>query len=1327
MYKRLFHRMLATTLCLVMLCLPMSQALAADNEENPYKAIRDAVYKISVGDYDPTYVRLQGLLSARNDTAQTLWDAMNPNPVSHAVKGSYLNQTDPQYADDWLFPDRPLGDRTSNVNESDHIQVTFQNLKSMALAYQSKGCELYHNADLLAAIKSAVEFLYTNHFNPDIPSYDNWYTWQLGVPLNFGELLLILYDCYTEQEIKTYASMLTYYLGTRVMTGANEAWCERVRLYAGILLEDSTWLQLVQTNLPALLTYTTKGDGYYTDGGFIQHDSIAYNGGYGASALRDMVYLFALLNGSPWEITTRRTRLLYDWVQDSYEPIVYNGLGMDTFRGREITRKSSSQAVTGRVIAKSMLMLAEMVDEEKALHLKGVVKGWFENDYMLDVLDDLDMAAQVYDLLADDSIPAIHAENGTTQMNSIARTVHRAEDWALAISMTSKRIQSAELYGTDNAHGWYIGNGATWLYNTDVTRYEKVYKPTLDWYRIPGATAVYGKGQGGTKNLNSFTGGVENGLYGVSGMDFAVNTNNLKMKKSWFMFDNEVVYIGSGISGTGTVETTLENLMLEENNRAFTVNGTSNRISLNGNALLYRDTRTLHIGGNVTGSDIGFYFPEAADLNIKSETRTGTWKSVGSSNTDTSTQSADYLTVWQSHGSSPTDEGYAYVLLPGMSAAETESYAADSNIEILQQDNAIHAVHEKTTGAWGACFWTPGTLAVSDSDKFLTVDHSAAVLVQEDADGVTVTLSDPTQEITDDVILELDRSVKGIIKLDRGVELLQSSPTVKLKFSVQDTAGESLNARLAYSEVALPDIPQAVQSVISAIDAIGTVSYKSKTAIQAAREAYDALKPEEQAQVTNAEDLFNAEYDFEDILEIFSNTMNVIKWKDFTVNQLNTASGAAANTKTLWMAGEKLTEEQKQATVDAFKDEIIWQYENGNHIGADGGDYINNQYGHLVIQTESLPNDNVGSPWGMSRHWAFVCSPFAGIAFSVCGYFSCKTDRNLMPLGDDFVYEGNRYQVFWYAQKRHADAEKVPGSMNGVTVSNITLSDGKTLAFPGGINATDVTNNTFRYAYALYSQKYKKQNLTIGFTTENAVDADGYVYQTFVGPQGNAYLINTDERIAAADTSADGQDSVIAQKAFVIVGELAAAWDALGGDVASRVAVTGMPLGDANDGVQLFENGRLTAKGFTPYGEEEPEPPELFTLTISDGAISEGENGRCNITWNAQVKINDGVTLDEINEKAEFKSYGVIYGISQQAVDELAVGEDNSNAKTKYFAKADGDQTDIDVYTIFGFRLKNVGADKLRAARFFIQFEYEGHTFTVFSPTEAVNTPQTLS
>ncbi len=253
--------------------------------------------------------------------------------------------------------------------------------------------------------------------------------------------------------------------------------------------------------MPELLQYSTSRDGYYTDGTFVQHDFYPYNGGYGLMCLTDTALLFHMLAGTQWDLGQENAQLVYDWVRDSYEPIVYKGLCMDMFRGREITRTDTTQPRGGLVIANAMLMLAESAPEEVGLQFKGVIKEWFSNDYMMDQMYfsadtpwykfPLDTVVKVSNILADDSIQPISFDGNTYQMNAGARTIHWSKGgWAYGISMASRRIKTYEV-GDSNRYGHYTGNGATYLYNNDLERYDGVQKPTMDWYRLPGATAIY--------------------------------------------------------------------------------------------------------------------------------------------------------------------------------------------------------------------------------------------------------------------------------------------------------------------------------------------------------------------------------------------------------------------------------------------------------------------------------------------------------------------------------------------------------------------------------------------------------------------------------------------------------------------------------------------------------------------------------------------------------------------------------------------------------------------------------------------------------------------
>lgn len=80
--------------------------------------------------------------------------------------------------------------------------------------------------------------------------------------------------------------------------------------------------------------YTTHGDGVYKDGSLVQHNNIAYTGGYGSVWLKGTADMSYLLTDSPWPITDPNVLNIYEWVAQTYEPVIYNGQFMDSTSGR---------------------------------------------------------------------------------------------------------------------------------------------------------------------------------------------------------------------------------------------------------------------------------------------------------------------------------------------------------------------------------------------------------------------------------------------------------------------------------------------------------------------------------------------------------------------------------------------------------------------------------------------------------------------------------------------------------------------------------------------------------------------------------------------------------------------------------------------------------------------------------------------------------------------------------------------------------------------------------------------------------------------------------
>lgn len=194
------------------------------------------------------------------------------------------------------------------------------------------------------------------------------------------------------------------------------------------------------------------------------------------------------------------------------------------------------------------------------------------------------------------------------------RVVTRKPGYAFGISMYSDRIQNYEDMNNENRKGWYTGEGMTYLYNNDLDQFSDGFWPTVDPYRLPGTTVdtmARADGSGEHRSDNSWVGGSTlANMYGTAGMNYSAWNSSLTAKKSWFMFDDEIVALGAGISSKEdrTIETIVENRKIGE--------GGINQLSIDGEkqANLFSQTAKKNVNwafleGTNAGSDIGYYFP----------------------------------------------------------------------------------------------------------------------------------------------------------------------------------------------------------------------------------------------------------------------------------------------------------------------------------------------------------------------------------------------------------------------------------------------------------------------------------------------------------------------------------------------------------------------------------------------------------------------------------------------------------------------------------------------------------------------------------------------
>lgn len=289
--------------------------------------------------------------------------------------------------------------------------------------------------------------------------------------------------------------------------------------------------------------------------------------------------------------------------------------------------------------------------------------------------------------------------------------------------------------------------------------------------------------------------------------------SSLNGKKSWFMFDDEIVALGAGITNTTNynVETIIDNRMLDDAGTwSLSVNGKSITSETTVN-----DAGYAYIDADDAASGIGYYFPESAAINALNETRTDYRSASDSSYTEDTRITKNFATLWFDHGVNPEDAGYQYVLLPSVSNNKVEEYSANPDIVVLANTTQVQAARDQTIGVTGINFWENSKTSLD----FVTSYNQASVTLQEDGDDITLAISDPTM-LQNSITLELNRmNLLETISCDPRITVKTTAGgTINLAVNTQNALGASFEVKLKVqaSDAEAIDTSNLVSAIASA-------------------------------------------------------------------------------------------------------------------------------------------------------------------------------------------------------------------------------------------------------------------------------------------------------------------------------------------------------------------------------------------------------------------------------------------------------------------------------------------------------------------------------
>ncbi|MFF0309804.1 polysaccharide lyase 8 family protein [Streptosporangium sp. NPDC004379] len=723
-------------------------------EDDPFAALRRAWRDVTAGSgFDAEAEPYRSRLAELGAAAARHRDSMRPGASS-------------------LWPGLPFPSFTA----------TPARLRAMARAYALPGTGLTGDAGLAGAVADGVDHYRRRVYAAGAEATGNWWHWRIGVPRALLDAALLTDPHLGRQRAAALLAAVDHFAPESVLddydgtsTGANRVDLCTVRLLRAVLAADPGGAARAVAALSPVFPHVTEGDGFHRDGSFIQHTWVPYQGTYGASLLSGLAALFAVLRGSPWEVTDPARQVVLDAVERSFAPFVHDGLCMDLVSGRAVGRGPYGDHARGRAIAAAILLLGETASPAERARWRSLVKGWALRDTVRPMRgaaerEDLGFHARLAALLDDDGVLAAAEPAGHRLFPASARAVHRGRGWCAGLSMASDRIGRYEHGNGENLRGWHTGSGMLhWWAEGHGDQYSDSFWETVDPYRLPGTTVSTrrladgaGAAWGEVRPPVRWAGGATDGRYAAVGQHLTGLESTLEAFKSWFFLDDAVVCLGAGIgcSDGVPVETVVDN---RRTAARLTVDRTAGWAHLEGHGgyvlpcarlRTLREERTAGpgrppAGHAATPADGG---PSAAAV----PGRPAAGHAAGGAAAGGAV-TRSYVTLWLDHGVDPVSAGYLYLLMPGASRAVTRARAADPGwVRVLANDRRRQGVHVPSLGLTAVNFWNGGTAGP------LTASAPCAVLVRERGDGTaTLTVADPRRDL-EELTVTWERPVAAV-------------------------------------------------------------------------------------------------------------------------------------------------------------------------------------------------------------------------------------------------------------------------------------------------------------------------------------------------------------------------------------------------------------------------------------------------------------------------------------------------------------------------------------------------------------------------------------
>ena len=660
--------------------------------------------------------------------SRLLWDHVGKTSTASAATFLQTMQTNGSWAD---IPYSSTQSANWPVNK--HLE----RLNVLAVAYRkSSETNFYYKTNVRDAIRLGLDFWLKNggYINPT-----NWWYNEIGGPQLMANILLLMEKQITATTLQkgiTYASRGDYLSPSRV--GQNRIWIAKVFIFLNSLqaVHNLSEIQSAYQAIAGEIKIASQTqEGIKADFSFQQHGNQLQNAGYGMDFASDVVEIMYLSRGLSFNLPASSISLISSYLLSGSQWMMRKNSWDQAAMGRAVSRKGASSTYSMIPVLEQM----QLVDPSKAtqyenfkLHIQG---------------------------LKDDSLV------GDREFWKADYHVHRQADYFVGLKMSSTRTLRHESLNGENLKGYYLDQGAMMLMRRG-TEYREIY-PVWDWSRIPGTTtadrAVTPQPTSSLAGSTSFVGGASSGYFGVSVYD--QNYDGVTAKKAWFFLRDEIVALGTDISSTNG-QRILTNLNQAEKKSDVYV-----RYKSATSAIMMADgQQSLNQPLYVHHDDVGYMFPENRWVELRTAPQSGSWLDINKVSTDTSIITKTVFNLWFDHQANPSKASYQYIIVPGVTLAEMQTYAQKNAVRVIQNTSLIQAVRNDVTLVGGAVFYQAGTLSFR-TGLSIQVDRRCAIVIDESMkDGsIKIAVSNPDHsEAPVTVTLSGAKNTKIVFTMPKG-------------------------------------------------------------------------------------------------------------------------------------------------------------------------------------------------------------------------------------------------------------------------------------------------------------------------------------------------------------------------------------------------------------------------------------------------------------------------------------------------------------------------------------------------------------------------------